>query len=63
MNQSPVMEPMWLLARCILGKFLGIVAFPRFQMFPLSPPRASASSATGEILVAKGGTAGEKDVR
>ena len=24
-NQSPVMEPMWLLAHCILGKFLGIV--------------------------------------
>jgi len=32
-------------------------------MFPLSPPRASASSATREILVAKGGTAGEKDVQ
>jgi len=24
-NQSLVMEPMWLLAHCILGKFLGIV--------------------------------------
>jgi len=24
-NQSPVMEPMWLSAHCILGKFLGIV--------------------------------------
>ena len=24
-NQSPVMEPLWLLAHCILGKFLGIV--------------------------------------
>jgi len=24
-NQSAVMEPMWLLAHCILGKFLGIV--------------------------------------
>ena len=24
-NQSPVMEPMWFLAHCILGKFLGIV--------------------------------------
>ena len=24
-NQSPVMEPMWLLAHCTLGKFLGIV--------------------------------------
>jgi len=24
-NQSPVMEPIWLLAHCILGKFLGVV--------------------------------------
>ena len=24
-NQSPVTEPMWLLAHCILGKFLGLV--------------------------------------
>jgi len=24
-NQSPVMGPMWLLAHCILGKFLGVI--------------------------------------
>ena len=24
-SQSPVMEPIWLLAHCILGKFLGVV--------------------------------------
>jgi len=24
-NRSPVMEPIWLLAHCILGKFLGVV--------------------------------------
>jgi len=26
-NQSPVMEPMWLSAHCILGKFFGIVCY------------------------------------
>ena len=31
-NQSPVMRPVWLLAHCILGKFLGVVC----QCFP--PP-------------------------
>ena len=64
-SQSPVMEPIWLLAHCILGKFLGVVGhcFPPPLDVPTSPPRASASAATREILAAKGGTVGEKDVR
>jgi len=59
------MEPIRLLAlhpRQILGDSLPLL-FPAFRGFPLSPPRASASSVTREILVAKGGTVGEKDVR
>jgi len=40
-NQSPVMEPMWLLAHCILGKFLGVVChcFPP----PLDVPTFAAT--------------------
>ena len=39
-NQSPVMEPTWLLAHCILGKFLGVVChcFPQ----PLDVPTFAA---------------------
>ena len=35
-SQSPVMEPIWLLAHCILGKFLGVVClcFPPPLDFP-----------------------------
>ena len=35
-SQSPVMEPIWLLAHCILGKFLGVVChcFPPPSDFP-----------------------------
>jgi len=52
------------LAHCILGKFLGVVChcFPPPLDVPFSrqvPPSAT----TGEILAAKGGTVGEKDVR
>ena len=47
------------LAHCILGKFLGVVChcFPP----PLDIPTLAAM--TREILAAKGGTVGEKDVR
>jgi len=40
-NQSPVMEPIWLLAHCILGKFLGVVChcFPP----PLDIPTFAAT--------------------
>ena len=53
------------LVRCILGKFLGqfAIAFHRVQTFPLSPPGASTSATTREILVAEGGTVGENIVR
>jgi len=39
-SQSPVMEPIWLLAHCILGKFLGVVChcFPP----PLDVPTFAA---------------------
>ena len=49
------------LAHCILGTFLGVVChcFPRLQTFPFS----CTSATTREILVAKGGTVSEKDVR
>jgi len=47
------------LAHCFLGKFLGVVChcFPP----PLDGPTLAAM--TREILAAKGGTVGEKDVR
>jgi len=50
------------LVRCILGKFLGAVfhCFPPRLDFPLSPPGASTSATTREILAAKSGTVGEK---
>ena len=40
-SQSPVMEPIWLLAHCILGKFLGVVChcFPP----PLGVPTFAAT--------------------
>jgi len=40
-NQSPVMEPIWPLAHCILGKFLGVVChcFPP----PLDVPTFAAT--------------------
>jgi len=40
-SQSPVMEPIWLLAHCILGKFLGVVChcFPP----PLDVPTFAAT--------------------
>jgi len=40
-NQSPVMEPKWLLVHCILGKFLGVVChcFPP----PLDVPTFAAT--------------------
>jgi len=40
-SQSPVMEPIWLLAHCILGKFLGVVChcFPP----PLDAPTFAAT--------------------
>ena len=53
------------LAHCILGKFLGVVchcfppAFRRSHFSRQVPPSAT----TREILAAKGGTVGEKDVR
>ena len=59
-NQSPVMEPMWLFAHCILSKFLGIVCHC------FSPPFATTCLCVlsdARDLVAKGGTAGEKDIR
>ena len=52
------------LAHCILGKFLGVVchcfppAFRRSHFSRQVPP----SAMTREILAAKGGTVGEKDV-
>jgi len=60
-NQSPVMEPMWLLhPRQVLGGSLPLLspAFRRSHFrrhVPLRPQR--------EIPAAKGGTVGEKDVR
>jgi len=50
------------LAHCILGKFLGVVChyFPP----PLDVPTfAYKSATTQEIVAAKGGNVGEKDVR
>ena len=47
-------------SRQILGVSLPLL-FPAFRCSHFRP-RASASSATREILVAKGGTVGEKDV-
>jgi len=44
-NQSPVMEPMWLLAHCILVKFLGIVCHC------FSPPLDVPSFATTCLCV------------
>jgi len=38
-NQGPVMEPIWLLAHCILGKFLGVVC----HCFPLDVPTFAAT--------------------
>ena len=60
-NHSPVPWPVWLLAHCILGKFLGVVChcFP----LPLDVPTFTTTqrnATTREILVAKGGTVGEK---
>jgi len=47
------------------GKFLGVVfhCFPRVWTIPLSPPSASTSATTREILAAVGGTVGVNDVR
>ena len=53
------------LAHCILDKFLGVVyhcfhpAFRRSHFSRQVPPSAT----TREILAAKGGTVGEKDIR
>jgi len=44
-SQSPVKEPMWLLAHCILGKFLGVVC----HCFP--PPLDVPTFATTCICV------------
>jgi len=53
------------LARCILGKFLGVVChcfLPPLDV-PTLAARCQPSATTLEILPAKGGTVGEKDVR
>jgi len=44
-NQSPVMEPIWLLAHCALGKFLGVVC----HCFP--PPLEVPTFATTCLCV------------
>ena len=53
------------LAHCILGKFLGVVCHclpPTFRRSHFSR-QVPTSATTREILAAKGGTVGEKDVR
>jgi len=65
-NQSPVMGPIWLLAHCILGKFLGIVChcFPP----PLEVPTFAATclcvrSDARDPSSERWNFVGEKDVR
>ena len=54
------------LVRCILDKFLGVVCHcfpPLFRCSHISPPGASKSAMTWEILAAEVGTVGENVVR
>jgi len=53
------------LAHCILGKFLGVVYhyFPPPLDVPTLAARCLRHATPREILAAKGGTVGEKDVR